>query len=233
MASNLAQGAVVATIPFLLNIDVTLLFVAILVNARVKQVLRPRLRGADPEIASDEELTAAMPSSDRVLRVHGDRVRSAGLLVGHRHPARVLRIDSLTFVVSALCIFFIRTRGKDEPRRRPGRLGHDVWMANNLKTGVRAIRDTPMLRSLFLLGRPGVLRVRPVERPAPADGHHRPAAGSRVRIRDPGGPDLDRFRAGRACSWPSTPTGSRSACGLRRYIGMGIAGILYGLSPRS
>src|SRR3954464_294470 len=59
IASTLAQAAVVAVIPFVLGIDVSLLFVAILVNAGVKQFFDPAYEALIPELANDDELSAA------------------------------------------------------------------------------------------------------------------------------------------------------------------------------
>ncbi|MCG0314671.1 MAG: MFS transporter, partial [Calditerricola sp.] len=59
IASNLGQGIVVFIIPFLIGVNPALLFVAILVNAGVKQFFDPAYESLIPEIASDEELTAA------------------------------------------------------------------------------------------------------------------------------------------------------------------------------
>ena len=91
MASNLLQAVVVATIPFLLGIDITLLFVAHPRQRGRQAVLRPRLRGADPR---DRERRGAHGGQrlppDRVVRVHGHRLRGCGPARGHRHPARVL-----------------------------------------------------------------------------------------------------------------------------------------------
>jgi MFS family permease len=59
MASNLGQAVIVGLIPFLIGVNVSLLFVAILLNAGVKQFFDPAYESLIPEIASDEELTAA------------------------------------------------------------------------------------------------------------------------------------------------------------------------------
>ena len=96
---------------------------------------------------------------------------------------------------------------------------------------MRTIVDTPMLRSLFLLVGAGVLRVRPVERAAAADGDQG-AGRDGVRVRHPGGADVGRVRRRAACSWPATR--DRLQTGLWLFVGclgMGIAWIFYGLSP--
>src|SRR4029078_5351936 len=57
IASNLGQAVVVALIPFLIGVDTALLFVAILVNAGIKQFFDPAYEALIPEIATDDELT--------------------------------------------------------------------------------------------------------------------------------------------------------------------------------
>ncbi len=59
VASNLGQAVVGVSIPFLLGIDTWLLFAAILANAGIKMFFDPAYEALIPELASDEELTAA------------------------------------------------------------------------------------------------------------------------------------------------------------------------------
>src|SRR4030095_10334227 len=58
--------------------------------------------------------------------------------------------DSLSFVSSAVCLFFLRVRSKME-------VAEDTSVGvviDNLKTGIRTIVHTPILRTLFLIGAP-------------------------------------------------------------------------------
>ena len=103
IASNLAQAVVVALIPFVLGINVSLLFVAILINAGVKQFFDPAYEALIPEIASDEELTAANAflsiasfGSTAIgfaggRPAHGDR-RALGVLDRRDHVHRLRRV---------------------------------------------------------------------------------------------------------------------------------------------
>ena len=153
IASNLGQAVVVALIPFLIGVDVALLFVAILVNAGVKQFFDPAYEALIPEIASDEELTAA----NAFLQIASFGSTAIGFAGGRACIASAFSIswafwiDSLTFLFSAACIFFIRVRSKPEVADEETSVGVVV---TNLKLGIRAIVDTPMLRHLFLLGAP-------------------------------------------------------------------------------
>jgi CRP-like cAMP-binding protein/sugar phosphate permease len=151
MASNLAQAVIVAGIPFLIGVDVALLFVAILVNAGVKQFFDPAYESLIPEIASDEELTAA--NAFLSIASFGSTAigfAGAGLLASVFDINWAFWIDSLTFLVSAACIWALKVRSRVE-------VEEDTSVSvviDNLKTGVRTIFDTPILRSLFLIGAP-------------------------------------------------------------------------------
>jgi DHA3 family macrolide efflux protein-like MFS transporter len=152
MASNLGQAVVVALIPFLIGVDTALLFVAILVNAGIKQFFDPAYEALIPEIASDDELTAA--NAFLQIASFGSTAigfAAAGLLASAFDIRWAFWIDSLTFVVSAFCIFLLQVRSKPEGADEDTSVGVVV---RNLTLGIRAIVDTPMLRRLFLLGAP-------------------------------------------------------------------------------
>jgi DHA3 family macrolide efflux protein-like MFS transporter len=227
MASNLLQAVVVATIPFLLDIDITLLFVAILVNAGVKQFFDPAYEALIPEIASDEELTAA----NAFLQIASFGSTAIGFAGAGLLAAIDIRlafwIDSMTFVFSALCIYFMKTRVKMEA---PDEDASVSLVVNNLKTGVRTIRDTPMLRSLFLLGAPvffafGLWNVLLLPMAITVLGGSEFEYGIQEGLTSIGFVLGSLFMAKYA---------DRLQIGLWvfvGYMGMGISGILYGLSP--
>jgi MFS family permease len=150
IGSNLAQAVVVASIPFLLGVDVSLLFVAILVNAGVKQFFDPAYESLIPEIASDEELTAANAFL-QIASFGSTAIGFAGAgLLASIDIRLAFWIDALTFLFSAGCIFLLSVRIKIEVEEETS-VG--VVIAN-LRTGISTIVGTPMIRSLFLLGAP-------------------------------------------------------------------------------
>jgi len=156
LASNLGQAVIVAAIPFLLGVNVALLFVAILLNAGVKQFFDPAYESIIPEIASDEELAAA--NAYLSIASFGSNAigfAGAGLLASAFDINWAFWIDALTFLFSASCIWQLRVRSKPEADQDTS-IG---IVLTNLRTGVRAIVDTPMLRSLFLIGAPAFFAV--------------------------------------------------------------------------
>ncbi len=151
LVSNVGQAVVVASIPFLIGLDVSLLFVALLVNAGVKQFFDPAYESIIPEIASDEELTAA--NAYLSIASFGSNAigfAGAGLLASAFDINWAFWIDALTFVFSAGCIWLLRVRSKIEVEEETS-VG--VVIAN-LKSGIMTIARTPMLRSLLLIGAP-------------------------------------------------------------------------------
>ena len=227
IASNLAQGVIVAFIPFVLGIDITLLYVAILINAGVKQFFDPAYEALIPEIASDEELTAA----NAFLSIASFGSTAIGFAGAGLLTAIDVRwafwIDAMTFVVSAACIFFMRHRSKVEPSDEETSVRAVV---DNLRLGVRTIVDTPMLRSLFLLGVPvffsfGLWNVLLLPMAIRELGATEFEYGIQEGVTSIGFVFGSLFMARYS---------HRLFDGLWvfvGYLGMGIAGVLYGLSP--
>jgi MFS family permease len=150
LISSLIQAAVVGLIPFLIGIHVGLLFVAILANAGLKQFFDPAYQSLIPEMVPDEELEAA--NSFLSLAGFGPTAigfAGAGLLAAINIDL-AFWIDALTFLFAAGCIVLLRI--KVTPAT-PEETSVGVVLAN-LRLGVRTIVETPMLRSLFLLGAP-------------------------------------------------------------------------------
>ena len=223
----IVQAVVVGLIPFLLGINTALLFVAILVNAGVKQFFDPAYESLIPEIASDDELAAA--NAFLSIASFGSTAigfAGAGLLASAFSIEWAFWIDSLTFLVSAGCIFFLKVRSKIE-------VAEDTSVGiviDNLKTGVRTIIDTPILRRLFLLGAPvffafGLWNVLLLPMAIKVLGATEFEYGLQEGLTSIG------FVAGAlfmARYSDRLPIGNWLIVG---YLGMGIGGIFYALSP--
>ena len=107
--SNVLQALLVALIPFVISINVLGIYVVILLNAGVKQFFDPAYESLIPDIATDEELAAA--NSLLQIASFGSNAigfAGAGLLASVFDISWAFWIDSLTFVVSAICIWFVR-----------------------------------------------------------------------------------------------------------------------------
>jgi MFS family permease len=227
IASNLLQGVVVAIIPFVLGLNITFLFALILVNAGVKQFFDPAYEALIPEIASDEELTAANAFL-QIASFGSTAIGFAGAgLLASIDIRLAFWIDALTFVFSAACIWFMKTRVTMEVPDEETSVG--VVIAN-LRIGVRTILDTPMLRSLFLLGAPvffsfGLWNVLLLPMAIKVLGGNEFQYGIQEGLTSVGFVLGSLFMARYA---------GKLQTGLWIFVGtmgMGIAGILYGLSP--
>jgi MFS family permease len=228
IASNLGQAVIVAIIPFLIGVDIALLFVAILVNAGVKQFFDPAYEALIPEIASDDELTAA--NAFLQIASFGSTAigfAAAGLITSQFDVSWAFWIDSLTFLVSAFCIFLLKVRSRPEGADEETSVGVVV---TNLKVGIGSIRDTPMLRSLFLLGAPvyfafGLWNVLLLPMAIQELGATEFEYGIQEGLTSIGFVVGSLFMAKYA---------DRLQTGLWVFVGtmgMGVTGILYGLSP--
>ena len=228
IASNLGQAVIVAIIPFLIGVDIALLFVAILVNAGVKQFFDPAYEALIPEIASDDELTAA--NAFLQIASFGSTAigfAAAGLITSQFDVSWAFWIDSLTFLVSAFCIFLLKVRSRPDGADEETSVGIVV---TNLKAGIRSIRDTPMLRSLFLLVAPvyfafGLWNVLLLPMAIQELGATEFEYGLQEALTSIGFVAGALFMAKYA---------DRLQTGLWVFVGtmgMGITGILYGLSP--
>ena len=223
----LIQAVVVGLIPFLIGVNTALLFVAILINAGVKQFFDPAYESLIPEIASDDELEAA--NAYLSIASFGSTAigfAGAGLLASAFSIDWAFWIDALTFLFSAGCIYLLKVRSKIE-------VAEDTSVGvviDNLKTGISTIIHTPMLRRLFLLAAPvffafGLWNVLLLPMAIEVLGGSDFEYGLQEGLTSIG------FVAGAlfmAKYSDRLPTGNWLMVG---YLGMGIGGIFYALSP--
>ena len=213
-----------------IGVDSALLFVAILINAGVKQFFDPAYEALIPEIASDDELTAANAFlSDRLVRLDRDRVRRRPAC-SPRRSASAGRSGStaLTFLFSAACIFFLRVRSKLEVATRT--------------TSVSVVVDEPQA------GHPDDRRHADAAQRCSCSARRcssRSACGTccccRWRSSELGATEFEYglqealtsvgFVVGRAVHGHVRDRLPDGPVGVHRHLGMGIAGVLYGLSP--
>jgi MFS transporter, DHA3 family, macrolide efflux protein len=227
IASNLAQAGVVATIPFFIGIDLLWLFPVLLLNAGVKQFFDPAYESIIPEVASDEELGAA--NAFLQIASFGSTAigfAGAGLLAAAFDINWAFWINAGAFLFSAVCITLLRTRSKPEGVE----VGSVRDVFTNLRLGVSTIVHTPMLRSLFLIGAPvffafGLWNVLLLPMAITVLGASEFEYGIQEGLTSIGFVAGSLFMAKysnrlREGTWVFVGT-----------LGMGVAGILYGLSP--
>jgi len=148
--ADLLRAAIVFSIPFLIGINIALLYLAVAAVSSISQFFNPANDAVLPEVASDEELAAA--NSWIMISSFGSTsigFALSGLLATAFDIRWAFWLDALTFLFSAGCLLFVRV-GKIQAE---GDTSVAIVIAN-LKEGISTLTGTPLLRSLFLTGVP-------------------------------------------------------------------------------
>jgi CRP-like cAMP-binding protein/Na+/melibiose symporter-like transporter len=150
--ADLLRAAIVVSIPFLIHVNIVLLYVAVALVSTISQFFNPANDAVLPEVATDEELAAA--NSWIMISSFGSTsigFALSGLLATafDNGISVAFYLDAVTFLVSAALIAFVRV-GQIETEEETS-VG--VVVAN-LKEGIATLVGTPVLRSLFISGAP-------------------------------------------------------------------------------
>jgi MFS family permease len=157
IVSSLLQAATVVLIPFLVGVQIALLFVALLLNEALRQFFDPAYEAVIPEIATDDELAAA--NAYLSIASFGSTAigfAGAGLLASALSVDWAFWIDAATFVFSAGCVALLRVR---VPREAPEEAATVGVVVANLRVGLSTIWNTPTLRSLFIVIAPAFFAI--------------------------------------------------------------------------
>jgi MFS family permease len=152
IATCLIQGVVVSLMAVVLGIDAVAipgLFVLLLINAGVKQFFDPAYDSLIPELATDDELAAA--NSFLSIASFGSTAigfAAAGLLASTVSVSWAFIIDAATFVICAVLLAFMGRY----PMPMPDEDASVAVIVANLKSGLSTLWRTPTIRSLFLVG---------------------------------------------------------------------------------
>jgi MFS family permease len=154
LASDLLRGLLVLSIPFVVSqFGILALYVVIFLAATVKQFFDPAWESVLPEIASEEELTAA--NSFLSISSFGSTAVGfalAGLLSSLDKDKIELPfyLDALTFFVSFVLVLLVRIRA----RAASTEATNVGVVISNLRDGMRTLWQIPVLRSVLLAGLP-------------------------------------------------------------------------------
>jgi CRP-like cAMP-binding protein len=152
IATCLVQAVVVGLIAVAIGIDAIALpglYLLLLTNAGVKQFFDPAHDSLIPEVATDEELAAA--NSFLSIASFGSTAvgfAGAGLLAGSVGLTWAFAFDAASFLFAAGCISLMRRYPMPKPDDDPS-VG--VIIAN-LKSGMSTLFGTPIIRSLLVVG---------------------------------------------------------------------------------
>ena len=148
--ADLMRAAIVASIPFLIGINIVFLYIAVAAVSTISQFFNPANDALLPEVASDEELAAA--NSWIMISSFGSTsigFALSGLIATAFNIDWAFWLDSLTFLLSAFLLLRVRV-GAVEAQ---GDTSVSV-VIGNLKDGVTTLFGTPTIRNLLLTGLP-------------------------------------------------------------------------------
>ncbi|HET7030117.1 MAG TPA: MFS transporter [Candidatus Limnocylindrales bacterium] len=147
--SDLARAAIVVAIPFLISINIALLYVAVAAVSTISQFFNPANDALLPEVATDDELAAA--NSWIMISSFGSTSVGFALsgLLATIDIDLAFWLDAITFVFSALLLIRVRV-GKIETADETS----IAVVVSNLKDGIATLVGTPTIRNLLLTGLP-------------------------------------------------------------------------------
>jgi MFS family permease len=147
IAANLICAFLIASIPFVLPLGSSWLYLLVALSSAAGQFFAPAQASVLPETAPDQELAAA--NAMMTISQYGALTigyAGAGLIATLASIAWAFYLDALSFVLSALCILLVRVVPL------AAKEGSNLAaVAQNLRAGLVFVRDTPVLRSLVLV----------------------------------------------------------------------------------
>jgi MFS family permease len=153
LVSDLLRGLLVVAIPTAVEMfGLPGLYAIIFLAASVRQFFDPAWESVLPEIASEEELSKA--NSFLSISSFGSTAigfAAAGLL-SSLEPDKItlpFYLDAATFFISFLCVWAVRL-----PKQPPAEDTTVGVVLSNLREGVRILWGIPVLRSLLIAGLP-------------------------------------------------------------------------------
>ena len=150
LASDLLRAILIFLIPFLIPFSLNWLYIIVAIASGIAQFFDSAHASVLPEVASDEELSAAnalMSISSIGSQMIG--FAAAGLIVAKLPVEWAFYLDATSFVISALLILLARI-----PTLPVIETTSIHAIGKNLKAGLSMVGNVPILRSLFLVAVP-------------------------------------------------------------------------------
>jgi MFS family permease len=145
IVTDILRAILIALIPVLIPLSVVWLYVIVVLTSAITQFFDPAHESVLPEVASDEELSAA--NSLIAISSFGSTAvgfAAAGLIAGAANISWAFYADAISFLCSAVCIYLVRVKPLQVEDESSAAL-----VVENLRAGVRQLFNTPVLRSLF------------------------------------------------------------------------------------
>lgn len=150
LVSDLLRAILIFLIPSLIHLHLNWLYVIVALTSGITQFFDSAHASVLPEVASDEELASAnalMSISSVGSQMIG--FAAAGFIVAKLPVEWAFYIDAVSFVLSAFLILFTVI-----PFLPPIESTSVRAIAENLKSGLGVVTNTPILRSLFIIAGP-------------------------------------------------------------------------------
>ncbi|MDQ2691545.1 MAG: MFS transporter [Chloroflexota bacterium] len=145
ISADVLRGLLILLVPVLVPLNVIWLYVIVALISAVSQFFDPAHESVLPEVASDEELSAA--NSLIAISSFGSTAvgfAAAGLIASAASINWAFYVNALTFFFSAVCVSLIRIKPIEAEEETSAAL-----VIQNLRAGVHQLLSTPVLRSLF------------------------------------------------------------------------------------
>ncbi len=146
IASDLSRGVLILMIPFLTAIDITWLYVLVFISSAISTFFMPAYDSIIPELASDEELTAA--NSMIAISTFGSTAvgfAASGLLAAYSIEI-AFYIDAATFFISALLMSGIRVTPIQVEEK-----ASVAVVVRNLQAGFKVLFGAQVLRAIVAI----------------------------------------------------------------------------------
>ena len=147
LGSDLLRAILIFLIPFLIPLNINWLYIIVALTSAITQFFDSAHASVLPEVASDEELSAAnalMAVSSVGSMTVGFAV--AGMIASRYDIEWAFYLDAFSFLVSASLILSTRV-----PSLPPVENTSIKAIRQNLKAGLQTVGATPILRSLFIV----------------------------------------------------------------------------------
>jgi MFS family permease len=145
ITADILRAILIMLIPLLAPFNVIWLYVIVMLTSAIGQFFDPAHESILPEVASDEDLSAA--NSLIAISSFGSTAigfAAAGLIASAANINWAFYVDAITFVISAICVYLIRVKTIQAEEETSVAV-----VIKNLRAGVRQLFNTPVLRSLF------------------------------------------------------------------------------------
>jgi MFS family permease len=145
IAADVLRAILILLVPLLVPLNVVWLYIIVLLISAVSRFFDPAYESILPEVASDEELSAA--NSLLAISSFGSTAvgfAAAGWIASAADINWTFYANGLTYLFSAVCIYLLRIKPVEAEEETSAGL-----VIQNLRAGIAQLFNSPALRGLF------------------------------------------------------------------------------------